>query len=54
LCPDVGLFHINILIAALQNRGTEMPAIELSSIAAGTSGFVINGECRDDLSGYRR
>ncbi len=28
-----------------------MPAIELSNIAAGTGGFVINGECRDDLAG---
>jgi Ca2+-binding RTX toxin-like protein len=36
----------------MQYRGTEMPAIELSKIAAGTGGFVINGECRDDLAGY--
>jgi hypothetical protein len=26
-------------------------AIELSTIAAGTGGFVINGESEDDLSG---
>ncbi|MEF8756324.1 MAG: FG-GAP-like repeat-containing protein [Accumulibacter sp.] len=29
-----------------------MPAIELSNIAAGTGGFVINGECAGDQSGY--
>jgi hypothetical protein len=28
-----------------------MVAIELSAIAAGTGGFVINGESVDDLSG---
>ena len=29
-----------------------MPAIELSNIAAGAGGFVINGEYKDDLAGY--
>jgi hypothetical protein len=29
-----------------------MAAIELSNIAAGAGGFVINGECKDDLAGY--
>jgi hypothetical protein len=36
----------------MQNRGKEMAAIELSNIAAGAGGFVINGECKDDLAGY--
>ena len=29
-----------------------MAAIELSNIAAGAGGFVINGECKDDLAGH--
>ncbi len=29
-------------------------AVELSAVAAGTGGFVINGQCAGDWSGYQR
>jgi methionine-rich copper-binding protein CopC len=47
--PDAGISAGRSYVVFGQ---TGTAPIELSAVAAGTGGFVINGQCADDLSGY--
>ncbi|WP_146183355.1 FG-GAP repeat protein, partial [Limnohabitans sp. JirII-29] len=39
-------------LSAVSGQSLRVTGVDLSALAAGTGGFVINGECADDQSGY--
>jgi hypothetical protein len=51
LVDVVGNAYAGIADATTLNFGSRVTAIDLSAVAAGTGGFVINGQCTNDFSG---